>query len=158
MGLPCLYQGIFCFGDFAVTPQMQSLWLLQGTVFFSIAFCDSLSSALSHILVFLSPFIFQLFLLHAASQEYTGTLSTLFFFHSIPLFQLPLGAQFCCLLPYHILIMTVNHDSRQSHVEGPYAFCIIKILGPLAFLEYLQEFFYQLLIFLQATLFLRYQY
>lgn len=46
-----LYRGLFCFGDFAIIPQIQSLWLLWGIVFSSIAFYYFLSSALGHILV-----------------------------------------------------------------------------------------------------------
>lgn len=57
MSLPCSHHRVFCFGDLAVTPQIQSPRLLQGTVFFSIAFYDFVSSALSHILVFLTIYI-----------------------------------------------------------------------------------------------------
>ena len=141
MNLLCLCQGLFC--DFAVTSQLPFVCgSFRDLLSSALLSMTSFPSGLNQILVFLSLTIDISAV--ATSCGLLGThrcpFSLSVFFQPIPsTFSLPLGSQFCHLLPHHILIMTLKRLSGTI-LRDLMHFLIIKNWGPITFLYYLWTF------------------
>lgn len=119
MNLLCLCQGLFC--DFAVTSQIPFLCgSFRDLLSSALLYMTSFPSDLSQILVLLSLIIY----ISAVSTScglwgiHRCPFNLFVFFQSIPsTFLLPLGSQFCHLLPHHILIMTLKRISGTILID-----------------------------------------
>lgn len=147
LSFPRWYQGLFCFGDFAVTPRSS---LCGSAVFFSIAFYDFLSCALRHILAFLS--LTTYFCFTPSLRNAQAPFNAFPFFRSFPLFSYLWTLSFVISCP----IISWSWLWRESPGSCWEPVCILynKELGTIHLSRIFTEIFiYQLLIFLHLTLF-----